>query len=248
MFKIKNPFIVLRNFFKRYINKKYPSWDITIALRYFPIVSDLKKIYQDGEKILEVGSEISGITPYLKKKVYGVDINFDYSKQNKYLKPIKASAINLPFKNNSIEYILSVDMLEHLNPKLRIKAIKEMLRVAKKKIFLSFPTGLHSEKVDLDLYLYFKKIGFDYPYLMEHINLGLPNFDEIVDFIRLHKNIKLKVKGNTNIFIWKNLLKLGMSNHRFKSSLYKRFLILFPILRHLNFHPTYRKLFILELL
>lgn len=238
---------MLRQALKRYIDQKYPSWDITIALRYLPIMDDIKKSYKNTKTILEVGSEINGITTYFPKAVTGVDINFDYSKRNKYLTPIKASALKLPFPDNSMDYVLSVDMLEHIPRINRLKAVSEMVRVSKFKVYLSFPTGKKSEDADKELYEYFlKKRGEEYQYLKEHVELGLPDIGEVRKFLNSVKNSKLKVLKNTNLRVWKTLLKLGLSGDKFKSSLYRRLLILLPILKHLNFGPTYRVLFILE--
>lgn len=237
----------LRKSLKNYINKKYPDWDLTIALRYMPIVDDLKKRHQKEETILEMGSEITGITPYLKKKVTGVDIDFDYSKKNEWLTPIKIKGVELPFKDKSFDYVLSVDMLEHVPPQLRQKAVAEMIRVTRKKMYLTFPCGKESVKVDKHLNDYFvKKKGGQFQYLKEHLELGLPDAKEVEQQMRAESNCKVQVIGNTNITLWKWLLKMGIAGNKFESSLYRRLLLLLPLLKHFNYGTTYRKLFILE--
>lgn len=236
---------MIKKYLKNLIDNKYPDWDLTIALRYLPIVDDLKKHYQKGDKILEVGSEITGITNYFQVPVTGVDVNFDLSKQNKFLIPVKGSALKLPFEDKSFDFVLSVDMLEHIKPEDRAKAVLEILRVSKRKLYLSFPTGKASEKVDQNLHKYFlKKRGEDYQYLKEHTDLGLPDEGEVREI--LSQNGKLKVKGNTNLSLWEFLLKMGLSGEQFKSSLYRRLLLLTPVLKYFNFGRTYRQLFILE--
>lgn len=237
----------MRKYLKKLIDDKYPGWDITIALRYLPIADDLKKNHKDGEKILEVGSEINGITIYLPKKVTGLDIAFDYSKKNDLLTPVKGSATKIPFKKDSFEYVLSVDMLEHVPKDKRLKAVEEMVRVTKNKMYLSFPCGDESEKVDKHLHEYFlKKRGEDYQYLREHVEQGLPDFNKVKEVLLSHKDYHLKVYKNTNIYLWKYLLKLGLSGEQFKSSLYRRSLLALPLLKRFNFLTTYRKLFVLE--
>lgn len=238
---------MIRQILKKYIDNKYPNWDITIALRYLPIIDDIKRSYQSDQKILEVGSEITGITTYFPKPVTGVDIGFDYSKRNQYLTPVKASVLKLPFPDKSMDYVLSVDMLEHIPKESRIKAVSEMVRVSKFKVYLSFPCGRKSQYVDKQLYEYFlKKRGAEYQYLKEHVDLGLPDFNEVKGFLSQIKGSNLKILKNTNLLLWTILLKWGLSGEQLKSSLYRRSLILLPILRHLNFGLTYRVLFILE--
>ncbi len=243
MFLIKNT----KKYLKGYIDLKYPNWDITIALRYLPIIDDLKKNYKPEDKILEVGSEITGITNYFPVEVTGLDVAFDYSKKNEYLKPVKGSATQIPFEDKSFDFVLSVDMLEHIPDDLREKVIQEMIRVCRKKLYLSFPCGKKSEEVDQRLHQYFlKKRGQDYQYLKEHVSLGLPNYNHVKSILKSTKGFKLTIKNNTNIKLWEILLKLGLSGEKFKSSLYRRLLIALPLLKYFNFSPTYRKLFILE--
>lgn len=237
----------IRNLFKNYIDKNYQDWDISVALRYLPIVEDIEKTYKAGEAILEVGSGIKGITPYLKKSVTGVDLNFDFDKRNSYLTPITASVLKLPFKDSSFDYVLSVDMLEHIPDIYRERAVREILRVANKKIYLSFPCGKESEKTDQALFKYYlKKKGKPHSFLAEHLDNGLPDCSKIRKYILDTSNFKIQIKGNTNILLWTFLLKMGLSDEKFKSSLYRRLLLLLPIIKHFNFLATYRKLFILE--
>lgn len=239
---------MMRQWFKDLIDKKYSDWDISIALRYLPIVEDIGKNHKKGEKILELGSEITGITTYLKKQVTGLDTDFDYSRRNKFLKPVKGSVIKIPFTDRSFEYVVSVDMLEHIPPELRKKAIEEMTRVTKKKLYLAFPCGERSAKIDRELNRYYKKKhGVDYQYLQEHVSLGLPKEEEVVKHLKSQRGFaKLEIKPNTNILIWNLLLKWGLSGEKLKSQLYRRLLLAVPLLKYFNFGTTYRKIFVME--
>jgi len=238
---------IIRDRLKEYIDTNYGNWDLTIALRYLPIVEDIRRSYQQGENILEVGSEIQGITPYLKMQVTGVDLDFDLTKKNQYLTPVKGSALDLPFKDSSFDYVLSVDMLEHIPEAKRKKAVEEMVRVTRKKIYLSFPCGLVAEKADISLHKYYlEKRGEAYPFLKEHVELGLPDCHQVYEWLSSIKGNDLRVFGNTSLWLWVMLLKFGLSGEKFKSSLYRRLLLLLPILKYFNFGSTYRKLFILK--
>ena len=238
--------LIIRPWLKSYLDSHFDGWDISIALRYLPIVDALKKRAQPRDKILEVGSEIHGITTYYHRRVTGIDQGFDYTRQNKYLKPVKGSATHLPFPAQSFDYVISVDCLEHIPPQLRAKAVTEMLKVASKQIYLTFPVGSHSQDVDksLDQYFYAKNKEH-FPYLVEHVENGLPSFDFIKSIVAKHKVWHLQVVGNTSTWLWVILLKMGFSNIQWQTSIYRRLLLLLPILKHFNFGPCYRQLYIL---
>lgn len=238
--------LALKPRLKAYLDHRYQDWDLSIALRYLPIVDDLKKRLTSQDQVLEVGSEITGITPYLKRKITGVDQGFDYSRKNRYLTPVVGSATKLPFRDQSFDYVLSVDVLEHIPAKLREKAISEMLRVGKKRVYLTFPCGHKSEQVDRLLDEYFlARNGYHYTYLEEHVTLGLPPVDLVPKVARKHPEYRCQVYPNTSLFLWEFMLKFGLSNTPWKTSLYRRLLLLTPLLKHLNFPPTYRLLYVL---
>ena len=70
------------------------------ALRYAPVVNEIRKRRLLDSKILEIGSGSLGITPYLKKKIDGVDINFS-GPESGNLRKIEGEAKQLTFPNNS---------------------------------------------------------------------------------------------------------------------------------------------------
>ncbi len=130
-------------------------WHPEVALRYLHIVEEIKK-KDKNMKILEVGSGGLGIAPYLKRPVTGVDTKFD-PPFHPLLKKVKASALKMPFKNNSYDIVLSVDMLEHMSKKDRIKAINEMFRIARRKVIIAVPCGKAAYEQDILLDEYYKR-------------------------------------------------------------------------------------------
>ncbi|MFH1244012.1 MAG: methyltransferase domain-containing protein [bacterium] len=238
--------LIIRPWLKRYLDSHFDGWDISIALRYLPIVTELKRISHPSDKILEIGSEIHGITTYYPRRVTGLDRGFDYTKQNRYLKPVIGSATHLPFQANSFDYVISVDCLEHVPTKLRAQAVKEMLRVATQKVYLTFPVGSASQDIDrrLDQYFYLRN-GSHFGYLTEHVKNGLPPFDYIPQLLAHNHKWSYTVSGNTSNWLWTILLKMGLSNTPWQTSIYRRLLLFLPILKHCNFGPCYRQLYIL---
>jgi ubiquinone/menaquinone biosynthesis C-methylase UbiE len=238
----------------RLLKEKYPNWDISISLRYLPIVSDIRKNFKEGSSILDVGSGDSGLYTYIKKgyKITATDIDVAKITGNK-VKMVQASAEDLPFKSDSFDAVVSVDMMEHLPEKIREGAISEMIRVARDRVYIAFPRGSMSYKVDkfLSKY-YFHTHKKELEFLNEHIKNGLPDTRRIERFIKgsadkLGKTVKYTKKGNTNLFLWLVMLLMGFSENKFFTNIYNKLLFILPFLNLLHFWPSYRVLYIVEL-
>lgn len=236
------------------LKEKYPNWDISISLRYLPIVSDIKKNFKAGASILDVGSGDSGLFTYIDKgyKVTATDIDVKKNTDTK-VKMVQASAEDLPFKSDSFDAVVSVDMMEHLPDEIREGAVSEMIRVARDRVYIAFPRGKMSYEVDKFLSKYYysthkKELEF----LNEHIRNGLPETRQIDDFIndsakKMDKSVKFTKKGNTNLLLWTVLLLMGFSENRFFTNIYGKLLFILPFLNLLHFWPSYRVLYIVEL-
>lgn len=230
-----------------YINKKYSNWDVSIALRYLPIVKKIKSNFPKGAKILDVGSGEFGLAAYIDKgfDVTGTDIDFGKRRQIG-LRIVRASAEKLPFGKDEFDAVVSVDMMEHLPAEIRKKAVEEMLRVAKSKVFISCPRGSLSRKIDALISRYYKythkeELG----YLNEHRRFGLPTETLLEGSIKEalgknNKKAKVEKRGNTNLLLWLILLLLGFSQVNILTSVYHKLLLTLPVLNLMHFWPTYR--------
>lgn len=225
-------------------------WHPKIALRYLPIVDEIKKYYRYIPEILEVGPGELGIAPYIGTRVVGVDIHFNNELLYPLLVPVKSSVLDLPFSNNSFEVVVSVDMLEHIKQEDRAKAISEMLRIAKRLVCIGVPCGELAEKQDRELAgVYKKKYKQDFRFLTEQVSYGLPTRDVISDTIeseaeKLHKRVIISSHGNINLSLRKFLMQGWMSRNIFVNILFRKvFLLFIPIFRIFNHEPAYRQLF-----
>lgn len=238
----------IRLFFNKYYENQHPE----AALRYLPIISILKNRKMLDSKILEVGSGSLGITPYLKKPIDAVDVDFS-GPQTPLLNKISAPADNLPFRKNSYDVLICADTLEHLEKTQREKAIEELMRVAKKLIIIVVPIGSLSQEQDKKLDAYYQKI-FDKKdfFLSQHVQNGLPSANEILVIFdrlsrKLNKKIKITSKPLLNLKIREILMKTWITKNRYIYYLYlKGYLILIPLLMHMNWGNCYRKLFMVE--
>ena len=241
------------NFDKKFFSKFFWRQHPEAALRYLAVVKEIKRLKYTDSKILEIGSGSLGITPYLKKQVDGLDVDFS-GPASPYINKIKGTAINLPFRKNSYEVVISVDTLEHLEKLERPKAIDEMLRVAKKLVVIVVPIGEVSQSQDRQLYLYWKKIfGSENQFLKEHVQNGLPQSEEILVAIdkskrALDKKVRIKSSPLLNLTVRNILMRTWISKNKLIYYLYlKGYLLLLPILRLANFGNCYRRLFVIEI-
>ena len=113
--------------------------DVGRNIRYREIVRKIKNHKEKAPSIMEIGSGKVGITSYLKQQVIGVDITFNDYPSLGYLKEHIYDGSTLEYQDNSYDYVISVDMLEHVPETKRKKIIEEMLRVTKKFMILAFP-------------------------------------------------------------------------------------------------------------
>lgn len=181
------------------------------VIRYFPIVNELINSRIPTPAILEIGSGSQGIAPYLPFNVTGLDLAFD-GEVHPNLYPVIQSDTKVPFDDESFDYVVSVDMLEHVPPDGRLEVIQEMLRVARRKVFLAVPCGSSSEQQDHLLNeLFFKSRGYYYSYLQEHVVNGLPKMEEINSLIVAagkNKNIMITAMPNFNLRLRYFLMRL----------------------------------------
>lgn len=229
----------------------FSRWHPQVSLRYLPIVDELNKIKEPIE-VLEVGSGSLGIAPYLKKEVVGVDNDFS-GPQIKYLRPIQADALALPFKNNSFDYIVSVDVLEHIAPHNRPKFLAELLRVARKKIFLAVPCGVLAMEQDRQLAEQYKqKFKQVFPFFKDHLDYGLPEINEVVDLLKkearqVGKKIKINKQPNLNLSLRRFLMWGWMSKNIIMEIIFRKLLLLLTFFwRWFNWPPTYRMIFFVK--
>lgn len=240
-------------------NKKFFSgfscwrWHPEVTLRYLPVVREIKK-YPKDSKILEIGSGSLGITPYLKRPVTGLDLDFS-GPVFPFLKPVLGDARKLTFKAESFDLVISIDLIEHLPIKSRGKVIEEMLQVAKKEVIIALPCGQKSFAQDKVLYQeYVKNFKKPFIYLKEHIENGLPETGEIVALIKqslkkTKKKATIKIIPNENLQLRAFLMKGWMRKNFLLDIFFRKILLLFlPIFFLINKPPYYRQIFFVKII
>jgi len=161
-------------------------------------------------RILEVGAGGDGITKFLKYsgvlekfEVVLTDINKAKLKSVKLGYPIIADGCNLPFRDDSFDVVLSVDVLEHIPKREREEFLRELKRVHTKIILLHFilhdpKKGFLGKIADLKFQEWHTRtFGMPEPNTAEHINAGHPNLNEILKVLP-----NPQITGTQNINVW----------------------------------------------
>lgn len=161
-------------------------------------------------KILEVGSnEQFNLLEFLPTD----DITFSDLTFPKILtenvKFIQADATDLKqFQDSSFDIVLSSDVLEHIPNGKRDNFLKETNRVAKLASFHCFPNDTtfvrQAEKRCNEYYKFLYKE--EHPWLIEHIENGLPNKDEICSLLDKN-NIAYTYFEHGDILLWEKLTR-----------------------------------------
>ncbi|MCM8777010.1 MAG: methyltransferase domain-containing protein [Candidatus Omnitrophica bacterium] len=128
---------IYRNYFRKEVSNKN-------ILRYQWILQEFFNNVEN-KKVLEIGCGDGGIIQFLRKRNYavGIDISYQGIENLKsigiesYL--IDISKETIPFENNFFDYVIALEVFEHL--KSPQNAIEEIQRVCKKngKVVLSIP-------------------------------------------------------------------------------------------------------------
>jgi len=197
------------NTYQRIALRFLANLDIGRNIRYSEIVRIIGKTKKNNPSIIEIGSGKIGITSYLKQKVVGVDVTFDDYPSLGYLEERVYNGTKLDYFDNRFDFVISVDMLEHVPIRERQRIISEMIRIGKTYIVLAFPCSAKSKLYEKKLERRYIRCGLPVPkYLKEHMESGLPDENEIIHMIKqmfLSRNIcqyDLIVLPNENLKLW----------------------------------------------
>lgn len=231
---------MIRDFVSRhFFYRQHPD----TALRYCPVIDLLKKLNQENSRILEIGSGSYGITPYLKRHMTGVDTDFS-EPEHPLLHQVTGSALKLPFPDNSYDICLFSDVLEHLPPRDRQKAIGESIRVAKKYVIISGPFGESAFAQDKHLSRH-----SNHPFFAEHLQYGLPEVSEIINITQKNPQVKsiTKVGDYLNLTVREFIMRIYLSGKLGYYFYLKGLMFLVPLLKHLNSPPCYRSIILITM-
>ena len=100
---------------------------------------------------------------------------------------VQADASNLPFDDDEFDFVICLDVLEHIPEHLRAEVISECTRVAQKAFIMCCPIDNDgfTNKAERRVSQIFKKFhGVEHPWLREHFEEGIPSVESINDTLR----------------------------------------------------------------
>lgn len=171
----------------------------------FSTVAPLIEHLGDGGTLLDVGSGSEGVAGWIGPgwTVTAVDRSFENIGALPGPRPARTlkvvgDACNLPFGDREFDVVVALDVLEHVMPKNRRKAIDEMVRVARRRVIVACPTGRAALAADGRLAEGLKTRGVPPPsWLAEHEENGFPDREELRAQLESHGELRLI--GNENI-------------------------------------------------
>jgi len=178
---------------------------------------EIIEILRDGDelfKILEVGpggnKNLSLFLP--KDKIIYLDSNVPkYYKEDPYF--IEGNATNMPFVDNSYDYIIALDVYEHIIPDKREQFLNELCRCSRYGFILANPfKDKDIVESEISANEHFKLLyGKDHPWLEEHIKNGLPNLEWTLNLLE-DKGFKYCTFQHGSLYLWKKLIKINFTS------------------------------------
>lgn len=177
-------------------------WNIDTEARYSAARRALEGIPPDS--ICEVGPGNCGIGFALKRPILGIDIAFNHhvlSAANPFVIAVVGTCTQLPLADGAVEGSLSLDSLEHVPRGWRFHALRELLRVARRRAVISVPNGDAAAQCDAQLFAaYSRRYGRGRFWLTEHMEFGVPTESETLEMLnRAAHTLSLRVRIRTEL-------------------------------------------------
>jgi hypothetical protein len=217
------------------------------AARYFPILRVLKSQLSGRDSLLEIGSGPFGIGKFHRVPFVGCDVSFP-TRPNPPMRPVVASATNLPFDDRSFDGVVVSDVLEHIPPDLRMTVIRESLRVMRKIAIFGFPCGSEAFECDVKLAKTYDRRRKDRPsWLQEHLEYQPFPSEDLFD--ELQQEWRVSSFDNENVDFHNWVMRQEMHPWGFYG-----FMVLLTVLprsmermlRRADRKPAYRKIVVVQ--
>jgi hypothetical protein len=155
------------------------------------IIGDIRATEPDRiYRILDVGGHSSPLKYFLPNNSITLldvePIGSLTSVEFLYDEYVRGSGAALPFREGAFDIVTAHDTVEHVPSGLRSSLLAEMSRVASGFLVIAGPVSQPDvERAEVRLNSFVRSVlGWDQPFLKEHIELGLPTKESIEDFLQ----------------------------------------------------------------
>ncbi|MBX9685256.1 MAG: class I SAM-dependent methyltransferase [Candidatus Obscuribacterales bacterium] len=159
------------------------SWDRFVRLRFAAKV--LEENVAASARLLDAGGYDGALALFLPE--HEIDV----------IDPATTggSVLDIPAGDAAYDAVIAVDVLEHIEPMDRSKALSEFARVARKHVILNYPCRGSKEAQELALKLTNNEL------IREHVEWELPDSDWVLDELAMH-GYRGAVTPHTSIAVW----------------------------------------------
>ena len=241
----------MRTIAKAWLARHFPNWAADTAMRYLPVARFLRRRVRAGERVLEVGGGDYGLAPYWTGPFVLTDLRLFRRPEGR--PKVEASTLQLPFADRCFDWVISIDMLEHIPPASRTSAIRELCRVARRCVVLGFPAGAAAARLDRALHERHASCRTaPAAFLAEHVANTLPDPQESENVLRGalargNGNVAMDRRPNGPLWLTRWLLEVQFRDGFPWSVLnYGVFVILSPLFSLLRPRRAYRALLFAE--
>ncbi|MCI4318998.1 MAG: class I SAM-dependent methyltransferase [Thermoplasmata archaeon] len=135
-----------------------PAWARWRGIAYYALDTELllgfrvRRELRTSRAILEVGSGYPArtwhrhLSPEQLDRGVGLDVFRPYlearaTESMRWRRPVQGSGLHLPFRDRSFDAVLALDVIEHLPKEDGYRLLREMERVARRKVIVFTPNG-----------------------------------------------------------------------------------------------------------
>lgn len=164
------------------LQKEVPFDQYNRQVQVKSVLKSLRTNSQKQLKILDVGGYKGRTADFLSQDNVTVLDVFDVEEDGY----VKGTALDMPFDDESFDFVVSYDVLEHIPNDMRKKFVAECGRVAKRGFIICAPhNNVANALAEDSLNNYFHRLHHKpHPWLKEHIEYGLPDFDKVEQFAK----------------------------------------------------------------
>jgi len=148
-----------------------------------------------GQALLDAGSGSRGVAPWLPGwHVTALDSHFDdYGAAEGPRAGVAQRAVvgdirEIPFGDQEFDVVLALDVMEHLAPGDRERALGELARVARRRLIVACPAGGEALEADRRLAASLRRPP---DWLAEHLENGFPEPAQLVAPLEAHGAVRL---------------------------------------------------------